>query len=183
MSADPLDTPVQFVKGVGPDRAELLKKLDIETVRDLLWHLPRDLLDLSDVRAIPDLEADLPQSVIGKVVDVEGRLLSKGRSMSAVLIESDRQYLRGLWFNQPWILKKFFSGQRLLFSGKPKKHAGRWEMSHPRVQILEDLDDDVRGEVLRRIDVPPVGLLPAAGARRPIPHPSLSRSAGGCTTD
>ena len=47
---DPLSTPVQFLTGVGPARAALLAKLEIFTVRDLLWHLPRDVLDLSEVK-------------------------------------------------------------------------------------------------------------------------------------
>ncbi|MCA9096486.1 MAG: hypothetical protein KDA68_23565, partial [Planctomycetaceae bacterium] len=49
-SEPPLETPLQFVKGAGPRRAELLQKLDLRTVGDLLWFLPRDYLDLSDIR-------------------------------------------------------------------------------------------------------------------------------------
>ncbi|HVV99252.1 MAG TPA: hypothetical protein VHB77_02860, partial [Planctomycetaceae bacterium] len=69
MHDDPLQTPLQFVRGVGPKRAPLLEKLELRTVMDLLWYLPRDLLDLSDVRRVTDLEADLLQSVRGRVVD------------------------------------------------------------------------------------------------------------------
>ncbi len=150
MSDDLLQTPVQFVKGVGPDRAELLQKLEIRTAGDLLWHLPRDLLDLSDVRKIADLEADQPASVLGTVVDLDSRSLARERTMSAILIESDGNYLRALWFNQTWVLKKYQPGQRLLLSGKPKFRAGRWEISHPRVQVLEADDGSARGEVLPR---------------------------------
>ena len=149
MSENPLQTEVQFVKGVGPDRADLLKKLNIKTVEDLLWHLPRDLLDLTDVRKIPDLEEDEPQSVFGEVVDIDGRYTSKGGTLSAVLIENNGSYMRGLWFNQPWIKKKFKHGMKVLFSGKPKFKSGRWEMSHPRHQILEDdVNPNERAEIL-----------------------------------
>jgi ATP-dependent DNA helicase RecG len=151
MSQNLLQSDVQFVRGVGPDRAELLQRLEIRTAEDLLWHLPRDLLDLSDVRPIPELEADEPQSVFGEVVDIDGRYTSKGGTISAVLIENDGSYLRGLWFNQPWVRKKFQHGQRVLFSGKPKFKSGRWEMSHPRYQLLEDdVDPASRAEVLPR---------------------------------
>jgi len=151
MSRNLLQSDVQYVKGVGPDRAKLLQKLEIRTAEDLLWHLPRDLLDLSDVRPIPQLEADEPQSVFGEVVDIDGRYTSKGGTISAVLIENDGSYLRGLWFNQPWIRNKFQHGQRVLFSGKPKFKSGRWEMSHPRYQLLEDdVDPASRTEVLPR---------------------------------
>jgi len=151
MSGNPLEKEVQFVTGVGPDRADLLRKLDIHTVEDLLWHLPRDLLDLTDVRQIPDLEADELQSVFGEVVDIDGRYTSKGGTLSAVLIENNGAYMRGLWFNQPWIKKRFQHGMKVLLSGKPKFKSGRWEMSHPRHQILEDdVDPNTRAEVLPR---------------------------------
>ena len=44
---EPLATPVQFLKGVGPARAKLLAKLELTTVEDLLFYMPRDVLDLS----------------------------------------------------------------------------------------------------------------------------------------
>ncbi|MDC0307677.1 MAG: ATP-dependent DNA helicase RecG [Planctomycetaceae bacterium] len=151
MSEDPLQSDVQYAKGVGPDRAELLRKLDISTIEDLLWHLPRDLLDLTDVRQIPDLEEEELQSVFGEVVDIDGRYTSKGGTLTAVLIENNGAYLRGLWFNQPWIKKRFQHGMKVLLSGKPKFKSGRWEMSHPHHQILEDdVDPNSRLEVLPR---------------------------------
>ncbi len=63
MNADsPLQTPVQFLKGVGPDRARLLANLDLVTVEDLLWNLPRDVLDLTNVRIPGQREAPLPRA-------------------------------------------------------------------------------------------------------------------------
>ena len=67
--AERLLTPVQFVRGVGPQRAELLKNLGILTARDLLFHVPTGINDFSDVRTVPKLEADVEQSVHGFVVD------------------------------------------------------------------------------------------------------------------
>ena len=152
MSDDPLETPVQFVHGAGPKRAELLAKLGIHTVGDLLWHLPRDVLDLTDVRSPAKLEAGKMQTVRGVVVDLDGRRLSRRRSMSAVLLDCGDDYVRGTWFNQTWPLGRFSPGQHVLFSGKPKRSGGRWEFSHPRVQWLEvDADDaDANAGVVTR---------------------------------
>lgn len=144
----PLETPLQFVKGVGPRRAELLQKLDLLTVEDLLWTPPRDYLDLSDIRPIIDLEPDKIQSVRGRVVDYDMRRLTRQRTMVGVMIGSEGQFLRGLWFNQPWMIRKFRPDDHVLFSGKPKKNAGRWEMSNPRVQWLTDEDDTAMGGVI-----------------------------------
>ena len=134
---DPLKTPAQFVRGVGPDRAELLAKLELHTAGDILFHMPRDVLDLSDVRQPSELEASLQQSVIGMVVDTESRQLSRGRTLTAILLRSGREFVRGVWFNQPWMLKKLRHDDVVLFSGKPKRNAGRWEFSNPVVQWLD----------------------------------------------
>jgi ATP-dependent DNA helicase RecG len=143
MSLDPLETPVQFVRGVGPARAELLKKLGIVTAQDLLFYLPRDVLDLSRLSAVFELSADRTHTVRGEVVDKDSRALTKGRTLTAVLLKSDGGFVRGLWFNQPFMLQKFEHGQRVLFSGQPKFRERRWEFSHPRVQWLGDDDDSV----------------------------------------
>ncbi|MFI4852270.1 MAG: ATP-dependent DNA helicase RecG [Gimesia chilikensis] len=150
MTEPSLDTPIQFLQGVGPERAELLVKLGIETVEDLLWHLPRSVLDLTDVRPVNELEEDQLASVCGKVVDLDARTISRGRTISAILLDCGTGFLKGTWFNQPWVIKRFFQGQLLMFSGKPKRRSGKWEMSHPQYQVLEEDLDDPQGVVLPR---------------------------------
>ncbi len=147
---DPLQTAVQFVPGVGPHRAELLQRLGIQTVEDLLWDLPRDVLDLSEVSAAGDLKSDILQTVCGSVVDMDARELSNGRSLTAVLLDCGSDYVRGTWFNQPWMLKKFQFDDTVLFSGKPKRRSGRWEIANPRVQWIDADDSEIRGSIVPR---------------------------------
>ena len=141
MPDDPLLTPLQFVPGVGPKRAELLEKLQLRTVEDLLWYLPRDYLDLSDARPVKDLESGKIQSVRGRVVDIDHRQLTMGRSLVAVLLECPGGYLRGTWFNQAWMYKKFQPNANVVFSGKPKWSQGKWEIANPDVQYIGEEDD------------------------------------------
>lgn len=141
-SAERLATPVQFVKGVGPQRAELLKNLSIETAKDLLFHVPHGVNDFSDMRPVPKLEADIEQSVHGFVVDRDVRQLTKGRTLVGILLDCDGHFVRGLWFNQPWMFKKFRDNEHVIFSGKPQRKAGRWEFNGPRVHVLAP-DDDI----------------------------------------
>ena len=150
MSDDPLQTPVQFVQGVGPAVAKLLARLEINTVRDLLWHLPRDVLDLTIIRPVQQFEPDIVQTARGNVVDIDSRHLKHNRTLTAVLLNCDGQYLRGTWFNQPWMLKNSSTAKTCSFSGKPKKKAGRWEIASPRVQWLEEDDRETTGGVLPR---------------------------------
>ena len=145
---DPLSRSVQFVRGVGPARAELLARLDLHTVSDLLWHLPRDILDLSHVSSVFELKEGELQTVFGVVVDIDGKETSTGKVMTAILLQADGGFVRGVFFNQPFLLKKFNIGQRVLISGKPKFHLRRWEFSHPRVQWLGDEDIGDSGGIL-----------------------------------
>ena len=151
MSESPLQTEVQYVKGVGPRRAPLYARLDIHTAEDLLWDLPRDVLDLTEVRSAKQLEEGVLVSVRGHVVDIDGKNISNGRTLTAVLIDAGDGMVRGSWFNQPWMLKRFDPGQLVLFSGKPKRRGGRWEINNPTVQYLNNDDDgEAGGGVLPR---------------------------------
>jgi len=143
-----LDTPVQYLRGAGPHRAELLSRLGLLTLEDLLFFLPRDVLDLTRISSVSQLKEGELHTVRGRVVDRDARLLTRGRTMTAVLLACDGQFLRGVWFNQPWMLQKFQDGQNVLFSGKPKKRAGRWEIAHPRIQWLGEDDLDANGGML-----------------------------------
>jgi ATP-dependent DNA helicase RecG len=148
MSDDPLQTPLRYVRGVGPARAKLLAKLGLETVGDLLCYLPRDILDLTEVRPVAELNDEQIQTVRGVVADVDQRRLSAGRTLAAVLLDCDGEYVRGVWFNQNWILQKFRPGDALLFSAKPKRRSGRWEFPHPRVQPIDEFEPGVHGGIV-----------------------------------
>ncbi|MBC8117041.1 MAG: DEAD/DEAH box helicase, partial [Candidatus Saccharimonas sp.] len=139
---DPLQTPVQFVRGVGPARAELLAKLNLLTVDDLLLNLPRDVLDLTRVVSVFELKPDELQTVSGIVVDRDAKETAKGMTIVAVLLQSDGGFVRGVWFNQSYMLQWFAVGQRVLFTGKPKFSMRRWEFSKPRVQWLSEDEGD-----------------------------------------
>ena len=147
---DPLKGSVQYLRGAGPARASLLAKLGIETIEDLLWYLPRDVVDLTHVRAVRDLREGELQTIRGSVVDIDGRQASNGRVVTAVLLDCGGEYARGIWFNQPWMLRKFQPGDTVLFSAKPKRRAGRWEFAHPQVQWIEEDDRTAHGGLLPR---------------------------------
>jgi ATP-dependent DNA helicase RecG len=129
----------------------LLERLGLKTAEDVLFNMPRDVLDLSRVTSVKQLQADVPQTVRGIVVDRNARLTSTGKMMTAVLLDCGDGYVRGVWFNQPWMLHRFADQQAVLFSGKPKWKTGRWEFGNPEVQYLETDDaDQATAEVLPR---------------------------------
>ena len=88
MPAKLLATPVQYLKGVGPERAELLQRLELHTVADVLFYFPRDYQDFTDEREIGRLEEGKLQTVRGVVDDIELRTSQSGRAVLGVLIRS-----------------------------------------------------------------------------------------------
>ena len=134
----PLLQDVQFLKGVGPSRAQLLAKLGIRNLEDLLFYFPRGYDDLSDIRSISELTAGTLQTVQGEVVEMQGKELPGGKSLvSIILADQNNRILEGVWFNQPYISNHYRFGQRLAFSGKPRWYQGHWQINNPRVQLLD----------------------------------------------
>ena len=92
---DPTQTEVQFVKGVGPKRAEVLHTIGVRTVADLLYHFPRRYLDRSRLSRIADLQVGQEVTVVGKVV-THG-LLRARKSFYEVLIADESGNLPLVW--------------------------------------------------------------------------------------
>ena len=135
---DPLQQSIERLPGVTPPRLEQLRRLGLQTVRDLLFHFPRSYEDLTDFRPIAKLTAGALQTVQGEVVEIDGRRLADGRAVVSIAISDDnRTCLEGVWFNQVYMASKFRYGQRLSFSGKPKWFRDHWQMPNPRVQTLD----------------------------------------------
>ena len=136
----PLQQDLACLKGVTPLRLEQLNRLGLKTVGDLLYHFPRAYEDLTDIRPITALTEGKIQTVQGEVVEIDGKRLADGRCVVSIVLSDDGKHcLEGAWFNQPYITRRFRYGQHLAFSGKPKWFRDHWQMSTPRVQVLDDL--------------------------------------------
>ena len=143
-----LTTPVQYLKGVGPRRAELLERLEIKTVTDLLFFFPRSYQDWSQLVPLAELVEGQSASVYGTVQKVELRPTGRGRTMLTVTIAQDQQQLSALWFNQPYLKDRFQVDCPVMFSGTFQQRKGRWEMTHPQVVHLENDEDPPAGQIL-----------------------------------
>ena len=137
-SAQLLATPVQFLKGVGPHRAEMLNRLGLCTARDVLFFFPRDYEDLTNESGIANLKEGELQTVRGVIEEVELRNTGPGRSVLGVLVRAEDGHIRAVWFNQPSMVQRFSHGQRVILSGKPKLNGLFWEMSHPKAVAFTD---------------------------------------------
>jgi ATP-dependent DNA helicase RecG len=120
-----------------PGRQDLLARLGHQTVGDLLFHFPRTYEDLRDKRGITSLVADLTQTVEGEIVNI--RTVSRdGRPVVTILLaDGGPERLEGVWYAQGAMARRFRLGQRVSFSGQPKRIDERWRMIAPRVQQVE----------------------------------------------
>ena len=147
-AAERLATPVQFLKGVGPRRGEILQRLGLNAARDCLFFFPRDYQDLTDRREVDRLEEGILQSISGVVEEIELRSTSSGGSVLGVLVRCQTGHLRAVWFNQPTMRERFSFGQRVMLSGKPKYAGLVWQMTHPRVETLASEEEEPLGKLL-----------------------------------
>lgn len=131
-----LNSPLQFLKGVGPRKAAALEKAGLITVHDLLYYLPRSYLDRTNVIRIADLRVDEPATVVGEV-KMHGLLYGRGRRYE-VTLKDDSGAVTLLWFGGVRYFERLFKkGQIYAVSGIVKFYNGI-QMIHPELERLED---------------------------------------------
>ena len=136
-TAEPsLATRLERLPGVGTARAERLIRLGLVTVRDALMHFPRDYKDFSGAHAICDLVDVEHASVAGLVTAVASRTTLHGRAMLTVTIEASGGRLKAVWFNMPFMAKRFVRWMRVVIAGQPRRGRQGWEFAHPEVRWL-----------------------------------------------
>jgi ATP-dependent DNA helicase RecG len=134
---------VQFVRGVGPRRGELLRKFGITSIEDLLYHVPFRYEDRRTLTRVRDLRVGTVASVIGELTHVNERHV--GRSQRRILegvLRDESGYLALTWFHQVTYFKQRFQvGQRCLVHGKVEGGPGGVKrMVHPEVELTPDLE-------------------------------------------
>lgn len=157
-----LNQPVQFLKGVGPNRAVLLEKLELRTAADLLFYFPRSYQDFTELHEVAQLANDQQATIVGVVDDIDQLITSEKKHVLYVLIKQGQQYVRCVWFGQPFMLERFRIGQRLMARGKVKLIGGRFQMSHPSITRLDGTED---AEAQRRL-LPIYGLTEGVNQRQ-----------------
>ncbi len=127
--------PVQYVKGVGPRRSELLAKLGIRTVKDLFYHFPVRFEDRSRIVPISDLETG-GNAVVKGVVEARGLTKSyRGYKILKVAVSDDTGIVYAVWFNQPYLEKFFSAGSEVILSGKVD-FDGDFQIVNPAFEVV-----------------------------------------------
>jgi len=134
-----LDIDIQFMAGVGPKRAQLLKdELDIYTIRDLINYLPFRYIDRSTFYAIKDLTASSIQvQVKGKIVQVKSEG-SGHKERLKVYINDGTGMLELVWFKHiKWVKEKLNPNLEYVVFGRVSEFYNQLNMSHPEIEDME----------------------------------------------
>ncbi|MBR3252856.1 ATP-dependent DNA helicase RecG [Candidatus Saccharibacteria bacterium] len=135
-----LTDSVETLKGIGPKTAETLKKVNIKTVRDFFYNLPRDYENYQAATTIAEVKP-------GKIV-VKGKIeklnliRAKRRNFSIVegLIRDETGTIKVVWFNQTYRMNQFAPDKEYLFSGTYEFRNGRFQLTSPSSALYADVD-------------------------------------------
>src|SRR5687767_15549222 len=135
----PLDTPLQFLKGVGPRRAADLQRVGLSTVEDLLYRFPIRYEDRGSFQTIASLKPGVAASIVGEVVGCGIRPTRRPRfKIFEMLLRDQTGSLRAIWFNQPFLKDVFHPHQRVILFGKLEVTSHGLQMQGPQYEILGD---------------------------------------------
>ena len=137
-----LRADIKEIKGIGPKKAEALKKIGIATVYDLLTHFPRAYDDRSVMTGLSALRAGMETTVTGIVQQFEEKSIRRNLSLLNVRIADGTGHLMLCWFNQKFLKRQLAVGKRIYASGKLSyAYGGRGQLvmkSPTSFQILDE---------------------------------------------
>jgi len=132
-------TPIEYLKGVGPARAEVLKsELGVHTFNDLLKHYPFRYIDRTQFHKIRQLHPDMPAAqVIGRLVHLEERGERRSRRLVG-LFKDDTGAMELVWFQSiGWLRKSLQVGTAYVIYGKPNVFNQELSMTHPEMEVYQ----------------------------------------------
>lgn len=141
MASNPhmLDTPIEFLKGVGPQRAEVLQKeLHVFRYRDLLELYPFRYIDKTRFHKIAELQADLADvQIVGKIIRIKEEGVGRKKRIKAIF-QDDTNSMDLVWFKGiSWVRKTLKVGEDIVVFGKPTLYNSTFSISHPEIETLE----------------------------------------------
>jgi len=140
MSNHFLDTKIEFLKGVGPKRGEMLRKeLGIATFGQLLLHYPFRYIDKSKVLTIAEICSDeIHIQLRGKIVELKTLGERRGKRLVATLKDETGE-IELVWFKGvKWLASSIVIGKEYVVYGKPSEYNHRYNIAHPDIDLVDN---------------------------------------------
>ena len=146
MNANILQTPIDYLKGVGPNRADLLRKeLGIHTYQDLVNFFPNRYLDKTRFYKINELQRNSAEvQVVGKITHIRSVEQKRGKRLVADFVD-DTGKMELVWFRgQKWIRENLKINTPYVIFGKTNWFNGLFSMPHPEMELVEEYKKQLR---------------------------------------
>jgi hypothetical protein len=137
-----LTQPIQFIKGVGPNRAQMLKRIGIATIGDAFALLPRRYEDRTNLKPIRSLEVGVQATFEGTILISGSSRTGRGKRLYEIIVGDATGTIRCLWFQfqEAYMRQRYRPGQRVIVTGEIRinPYAGqRKEVHHPDLEHLD----------------------------------------------
>lgn len=132
-----LNDSVEKLPYVGKTYAHRLKRLEITTARDLLYHFPFRYRDFSQSQKIKDLVANSEVSVSGEILKISNIRTKTGKFLTKTVITDKTGAIEALWFNQPYLSRTLKKGAQVSLAGKVEPFQGKITLVSPEFEILD----------------------------------------------
>jgi ATP-dependent DNA helicase RecG len=135
-----LSSPVQYLKGIGPKRAQDLAGAGIHILEDILYYFPKRYEDRSQFKPISAVAIGTAVTVKGEVLSKKGRpaYLRRGIDIFEIAVTDGTGRIFAVWFNQPYLHKYFNVGDQVILYGKAELYRDKIQMVSPDFEIIED---------------------------------------------
>ncbi len=142
-----INSNIQEIEGVGEKTARVLKKLGLNTVLDLLFYIPFRYEYYNLASEVDNVEVGQNIQVVGKIDLIKSRR-ARYRKMwlTEAIIDTGNDNLKVIWFNQPYLVKSLFVGQKIKLSGKITENNGQLIMSSPEYEKIAEDEATIGGD-------------------------------------
>ncbi|MCM8813502.1 MAG: ATP-dependent DNA helicase RecG [Candidatus Omnitrophica bacterium] len=168
-----LNQPVQYLKGVGPQKAQSLQRLHIATVKDLLYYFPRRYEDRSHFEPIGRVREGDVRSVKGRVLTLGTRYIPGNRSIFQLAVGDETGIIYGSWFNQPYLKTVFKVGDEVILYGTVERY-GKLQISAPEYEIIRPDEEDATIHTGRIVPIYPLTASVSQRYLRSLAHRAVS---------
>tara|TARA_R110000868_G_scaffold145181_2_gene365141 strand:+ start:41861 stop:43966 length:2106 start_codon:yes stop_codon:yes gene_type:complete len=146
MNANYLQTPIAYLKGVGPNRADSLQtELGIQTYQDLINLFPNRYIDKTQYYKINQLQRNSADvQVIGKIINIKTVEQKKGKRLVATFLDETGQ-MELVWFRgQKWIRENLKLNTPYVIFGKTNYYNGNFSMPHPEMELFSEHEQGIK---------------------------------------